>query len=68
MYRHAHKLLTDAKIKVERPFTRLVHVLSAPLGYIFRPYIVYRSRGDHRDGGNRPVKRGWEKIMVVKKK
>jgi len=27
------------------PYTRLVHVLSAPVGYIWRPYIVYRSRG-----------------------
>jgi len=27
------------------PFTRLVHVFSAPLGYLTRPYIVYRSRG-----------------------
>ncbi|WP_214327037.1 respiratory nitrate reductase subunit gamma [Nonomuraea sediminis] len=26
------------------PFTRLVHALSAPIGYLFRPYIVYRSR------------------------
>lgn len=26
------------------PFTRLVHVFSAPLGYLTRPYIVYRSR------------------------
>jgi nitrate reductase gamma subunit len=26
------------------PFSRLVHALSAPLGYLFRPYIVYRSR------------------------
>jgi nitrate reductase gamma subunit len=24
------------------PFSRLVHALSAPLGYLFRPYIVYR--------------------------
>ena len=28
------------------PFTRLVHVFSAPLGYLTRPYIVYRSRDD----------------------
>ncbi|TDD46827.1 respiratory nitrate reductase subunit gamma [Nonomuraea terrae] len=28
------------------PFSRLVHALSAPLGYLFRPYIVYRSRSD----------------------
>jgi nitrate reductase gamma subunit len=27
------------------PFSRLVHVFSAPLGYLTRPYIVYRSRG-----------------------
>ena len=26
------------------PFTRLVHVFSAPIGYFTRPYIVYRSR------------------------
>ncbi|WP_157249489.1 respiratory nitrate reductase subunit gamma [Nonomuraea typhae] len=26
------------------PFTRLVHALSAPVGYLFRPYLVYRSR------------------------
>lgn len=28
------------------PFTRLVHVFSAPLDYLNRPYIVYRSKGD----------------------
>ncbi|NRQ35755.1 respiratory nitrate reductase subunit gamma [Nonomuraea sp. NN258] len=26
------------------PFSRLVHAFSAPIGYLFRPYIVYRSR------------------------
>ncbi len=26
------------------PFTRLVHAFSLPLGYLVRPYIVYRSR------------------------
>ncbi|MGN9840867.1 respiratory nitrate reductase subunit gamma [Nonomuraea sp. H19] len=26
------------------PFSRLVHAFSAPLGYLFRPYIVYRRR------------------------
>jgi nitrate reductase gamma subunit len=40
------------------PFTRLVHVFSAPLGYLTRPYIVYRSRTPHL--GNRPEPRGWE--------
>ncbi len=40
------------------PFTRLVHMFSAPLGYLTRPYVVYRSR-DTR-AGSRPVKQGWE--------
>ena len=40
------------------PFSRLVHFFSAPLGYIFRPYIVYRSR-DLRVGEGMP--RGWER-------
>lgn len=40
------------------PFTRLVHMFSAPLGYLTRPYIVYRSR-DARPGA-RPSRRGWE--------
>ncbi|MEJ7705131.1 MAG: respiratory nitrate reductase subunit gamma [Geodermatophilaceae bacterium] len=35
------------------PFTRLVHVFSAPLGYLTRPYIVYRSRDDQL-GSRRP--------------
>ena len=43
------------------PFTRLVHVFSAPLGYLVRPYIVYRSRTTHRGSGARPVRRGWKK-------
>lgn len=34
------------------PFTRLVHVFSAPVGYLVRPYIVYRSKGDT---GQRPT-------------
>ena len=28
------------------PFTRLVHAFSAPVGYLTRPYVVYRSRDD----------------------
>jgi nitrate reductase gamma subunit len=42
------------------PFSRLVHVFSAPLGYLTRPYIVYRSR-DLRLG-NRPTQRGWDRV------
>lgn len=39
------------------PFTRLVHVFSAPIGYLNRPYIVYRSAGDRRamDGVRAPA-------------
>jgi nitrate reductase gamma subunit len=43
------------------PFTRLVHVFSAPLGYFTRPYIVYRSRDDTRLGSHRP-RRGWDRV------
>jgi nitrate reductase gamma subunit len=42
------------------PFTRLVHVFSAPLGYLTRPYIVYRSRDDQL--GARAPRRGWERV------
>ncbi|NYV75123.1 respiratory nitrate reductase subunit gamma [Streptomyces sp. UH6] len=30
------------------PFTRLVHVWSAPVGYLVRPYVVYRHRAATR--------------------
>jgi nitrate reductase gamma subunit len=43
------------------PFTRLVHVFSAPLGYLTRPYIVYRSRDD-RPLGNAAPRRGWDQV------
>ena len=35
------------------PFTRLVHVLSAPLGYLVRPYVVYRTRDAQPQPGTR---------------
>ena len=44
------------------PFTRLVHAFSAPVAYLFRPYIVYRSRdaaADKQLVGSRPQRRGW---------
>jgi nitrate reductase gamma subunit len=43
------------------PFTRLVHVFSAPIGYLFRPYIVYRSRDAVR--GARTPRRGWDPVQ-----
>jgi len=45
------------------PFTRLVHVFTVPLGYIFRPYILYRSRDAHE--GSRARRRGWDKIDTI---
>ena len=39
------------------PFTRLVHVFSAPIGYLTRPYIVYRSRDRRRRAA--PPRLGW---------
>ncbi|MCE6998272.1 respiratory nitrate reductase subunit gamma [Saccharothrix sp. S26] len=40
------------------PYTRLVHVFSAPLGYLVRPYVVYRSRDPRRPDANRYA-RAW---------
>lgn len=44
------------------PFTRLVHAFSAPIGYVFRPYIVYRSADRRPSGGSSGRRRGWEPI------
>ncbi|WP_327353583.1 respiratory nitrate reductase subunit gamma [Streptomyces sp. NBC_01304] len=43
------------------PYSRLVHIFSAPVKYVFRPYVVYRSR-DPQELANRPQKRGWERV------
>jgi nitrate reductase gamma subunit len=40
------------------PFSRLVHAFSAPLRYLVRPYIVYRSRDDRLAARRAP--RGWD--------
>jgi nitrate reductase gamma subunit len=42
------------------PYTRLVHVFSAPLGYLTRPYVVYRSRGDVAAPSARRYARAWD--------
>ncbi|MFF0533310.1 respiratory nitrate reductase subunit gamma [Nocardia amikacinitolerans] len=42
------------------PFSRLVHVFSMPLGYLTRPYIVYRSRDTQL--GSRAPRPGWEQV------
>jgi nitrate reductase gamma subunit len=45
------------------PFTRLVHAFSAPLGYLFRPYVVYRTKDAGLTGPQaHESRRGWERI------
>ena len=52
------------------PFTRLVHVFSAPIGYLTRPYIVYRSRDRVRGdaAGISGPQRGWDRPELQKRK
>ncbi len=38
------------------PYTRLVHMFSAPIGYLLRPFVVYRSRDPQRPGSHRYAK------------
>ncbi|MFF7558887.1 respiratory nitrate reductase subunit gamma [Streptomyces pseudovenezuelae] len=45
------------------PYTRLVHMFSAPLAYLFRPYVIYRSR-DPGQLGPRRERRGWERTEI----
>ena len=49
------------------PFTRLVHAFTAPVHYLFRPYIVYRSR-DARPTTTGATRRGWAPIGTPDRK
>ena len=51
----AHVLVVLALFAIW-PYTRLVHMFSAPVGYLVRPYVVYRSRDPQRPGSNRYAK------------
>jgi nitrate reductase gamma subunit len=44
------------------PFTRLVHAFTAPLHYLVRPYIVYRSRDVRPAPGSSPPRPGWSPV------
>lgn len=44
------------------PFTRLVHVVSAPVMYPTRPYVVYRSREESIR--STPRARGWKPVRT----
>ncbi|MCW5251893.1 MULTISPECIES: respiratory nitrate reductase subunit gamma [unclassified Streptomyces] len=56
---HVHAVVGMVLIALV-PYTRLVHMFSAPVQYLTRPYVVYRSR-DPGQLGPRPERRGWER-------
>ena len=57
---HIHTLMGMA-LFILWPFTRLIHAFTAPIHYLVRPYIVYRSRsGRPTATGSGP--RGWEPV------
>lgn len=58
---HLHTLI-GMLLFVIWPFTRLVHAFTAPLHYLFRPYIVYRSRDVRSAPGSRERHPGWQPI------
>ncbi|MFD4479989.1 respiratory nitrate reductase subunit gamma [Streptomyces sp. NPDC058471] len=44
------------------PYSRLVHMLSAPVRYLFRPFVVYRRRDPRQQPAQRAPRRGWERV------
>jgi nitrate reductase gamma subunit len=44
------------------PFSRLVHAFTVPLHYLFRPYVVYRSRDAVDPTPSRGRVRGWDPV------
>ncbi|MDO5752547.1 respiratory nitrate reductase subunit gamma [Arthrobacter sp.] len=55
---HIHTLV-GMLLFIVWPFTRLVHAFTAPLHYLFRPYIVYRTRDKGASVANR---HGWSDV------
>lgn len=48
------------------PYTRLIHMFSVPVGYLTRPYVVYRSRKSELDAVGRDPRPGWERPSLEK--
>ena len=44
------------------PFTRLVHAFTAPVHYLFRPYVVYRSRDARTPAPTGRPRAGWSPV------
>ena len=64
---HIHVLLGMAMF-ILVPFTRLIHIFTAPLHYLFRPYIVYRSRDVTVAPGSQPASKAWAPIGTEDRK
>jgi len=58
---HVHVLI-GMTLFILVPFTRLVHIFTAPLHYLFRPYIVYRSRDEKLTPGDAKSAHAWAPI------
>ncbi|QVQ50114.1 respiratory nitrate reductase subunit gamma [Spiractinospora alimapuensis] len=56
-----HTLIGMALIAI-MPFTRLVHAFAAPWQYLFRPYVVYRSRAPRDYPRTAAEPRGWDPV------
>ena len=55
-------VLTGFALILLMPFSRLVHAFTAPLHYLFRPYIVYRTRDEAPAAASHTRVRGWDPI------
>jgi nitrate reductase gamma subunit len=62
---HLHTLVGMALFTIW-PFTRLVHAFTAPVHYLFRPYVIYRSRdarpSRQSSAGAGASRRGWSPV------
>ena len=58
---HAH-VLVAMLLFAAWPFTRLVHAFTAPVHYLFRPYIVYRSRDARTPAPTGRPRAGWSPV------
>lgn len=58
---HVH-VVTGMLVFAIVPFTRLVHIFTAPVHYLFRPYIIYRSRDERNAPGSTTYRPGWAPI------
>lgn len=58
---HAH-VLVGMLLFASWPFTRLVHAFTAPVQYLFRPYIVYRSRDSRTPAPTGRPRAGWSPV------